>query len=277
MDSFLELDGDRLHYRDDGVGPVLLMLHGNLTSSVFYADIIRELREDFRCVALDYPGFGRSTARPGFGYTIAEQINVVARFVTHLNLQDVTPVMWEWGGPIGFALAARDPGRYRAFVIANTWAWPLAPGDRNEWFARVASSPVVGRAVCAFPYLADIALRAAHRRRRLTAVEIQERRRPFATSVGRGRVVTFAREVVAARPVLETVERALPTLAQLPVLIIWARNDMAFGDEVKRRFESIFSNRVTIELDGVGHHVMDDAPDDVARAIRSWHAQMLRV
>ncbi len=61
---FLDLDGHRVHYVDEGAGPTLLLLHGNPTWSFVYRDVIQRLRDEFRCIALDYPGFGLSDAGP---------------------------------------------------------------------------------------------------------------------------------------------------------------------------------------------------------------------
>ena len=67
---FIELGGSRVHYVDEGEGPVLLLLHGNPTWSFLYRHLVGRLRHRFRCVALDYPGFGLSTAPPGYGYAL---------------------------------------------------------------------------------------------------------------------------------------------------------------------------------------------------------------
>ena len=71
------MDGARVHYVDEGDGPPLLLLHGNPTWSFLYRDVIRGLRDRFRCIALDYPGFGLSQAPPGYGFTPAEHARVV--------------------------------------------------------------------------------------------------------------------------------------------------------------------------------------------------------
>lgn len=86
-----------MHYVDEGDGPTLLMLHGNPTWSFLYRDMIAALRSQFRCVALDYPGFGLSSAAAGYGFTAAEHADVVEAFVAHLDLTDVTPVVQDWG------------------------------------------------------------------------------------------------------------------------------------------------------------------------------------
>jgi haloalkane dehalogenase len=50
---FVNIDGHTVHYVDEGSGPTLLLLHGNPTWSFVYRDVIRTLRDEFRCIALD--------------------------------------------------------------------------------------------------------------------------------------------------------------------------------------------------------------------------------
>src|SRR3954451_5489658 len=70
---YADVDGARVHYVDEGSGPTLLLLHGNPTWSFLYRDVIAGLRDCFRCIALDYPGFGLSRAAPGLVYSAAER------------------------------------------------------------------------------------------------------------------------------------------------------------------------------------------------------------
>jgi len=56
----VEIDSARPHYVDEGSGPVLLFLRGAPNWSFFYREFIRDLCSDFRCVALEFPGFGLS-------------------------------------------------------------------------------------------------------------------------------------------------------------------------------------------------------------------------
>jgi haloalkane dehalogenase len=87
---FLNLDGHRIHYIDEGNGPTLLFLHANLLWSFQYRHIIEPLRARFRCIALDYPGFGLSEARPGFIMTLADHSNLVEHFIHALYLNEIT-------------------------------------------------------------------------------------------------------------------------------------------------------------------------------------------
>jgi len=69
---FKDINGSLVHYLDEGSGPPLILLHGNPTWSFLYRDIITGLRDRYRCIAVDYPGFGLSRTAPTYGYTPAE-------------------------------------------------------------------------------------------------------------------------------------------------------------------------------------------------------------
>jgi haloalkane dehalogenase len=120
--NFIELDGHTIHYLDEGCGPTLLMLHGNPTWSFLYRHLIAALRGRFRCVAMDYPGFGLSTAAEGYEPLPERHASVVEAFVRALDLKKFTPIVQDWGGPIGLSVAGRDPSRVERLVILNTWA-----------------------------------------------------------------------------------------------------------------------------------------------------------
>src|SRR5919198_4515276 len=78
----------RMHYVDEGSGTPILMCHGNPTWSFLYRGVITRLRERFRCIAVDYPGFGLSDRPDGYGYTPAEHAAVVGELVRELDLSE---------------------------------------------------------------------------------------------------------------------------------------------------------------------------------------------
>jgi pimeloyl-ACP methyl ester carboxylesterase len=106
---FVDIDGHVVHYVDEGDGPVLLLLHGNPVWSFVYRDVITRLRDRMRCVALDYPGFGLSSAADGYSFLPGEHAAVVERFIQTLHLSDITLMVNDWGGPIGLSVAGRHP------------------------------------------------------------------------------------------------------------------------------------------------------------------------
>ena len=128
-----------LHYVDEGEGRPLLLLHGNPTWSFLYRHLIRELRDGFRCIAVDYPGFGLSERPPGYAYTPAEHARVIGELVDSLQLDGFILMGHDWGGPIGTSLAAARAERIAGLVLGNTWFWP--PDRRGRIFSAAMSSP----------------------------------------------------------------------------------------------------------------------------------------
>lgn len=115
----------RVHYIDEGPrqGPVALLLHGMPTWSYLYRDVIPPLvQAGYRCIAPDHLGFGRSDKPTDVHwYTIARHVEVLTSLMTALDLDDVTLVCQDWGGPIGLAQAVMMPSRFARLVIMNTW------------------------------------------------------------------------------------------------------------------------------------------------------------
>lgn len=265
----LDVDGCRLHYIDEGRGPVMLLLHGNPTWSFLYRHLVARLVHRFRCIALDYPGFGLSSSRPGYGFTPAEHAAVVERFVAELGLDSFTPVVHDWGGPIGLAVASRHPERVRALVITNTFAWPV-DGDRHfELFSRLMGGAVGRLAIRRANAFVNVMVPAGTRRR-LSPVEMAHYRAPFPTPDARMPTYVFPREILASREFLAEVEAGLPRLAHLPTLLAWGGKDVAFRATERHRFEAVFPRHHSVVFEHARHYIHEDVPDELAAAIEEW-------
>jgi haloalkane dehalogenase len=270
------VDGCWLHYLDEGAGPALLLLHGNPTWSFLYRDIIKGLAGRHRCVALDYPGFGLSVARAGYGFTPAEHSRIVEQFVSALNLTDLTVMVQDWGGPIGLGFAGRWPDLVRALVIGNTWAWPVDGDPRLERFAKLAGGPVGGFIIRNFNAFVNLALPTGVRRHRLRPEVMAAYRGPFPTRSSRAPTHVFPGEIVRSRPFLAEVEAGLARLTDRPVLIVWGDRDIAFREKERQRFERVFPRHRTVILRGAGHYIQEDAAGEIVAAITDWHAALVR-
>lgn len=174
---FVELDGHVVHYVDEGTGPILLMLHGNPTWSFLWREVIGALRDDFRCIALDYPGFGLSTAKPGYRYLPEEHAEVVTSFVDELGLTGATLVGQDWGGPIGLAVGQRRPGNFGRLVLANTWAWPTNGDLYFEFLSRIGGAGPLRFLARHMNLVVNTFVPLGHRRRKPTEAEMTHYRR----------------------------------------------------------------------------------------------------
>ncbi len=271
---FLDVAGCRVHYVDEGQGPPLLLLHGNPTWSFLYRHLIAGLADRFRCLALDYPGFGLSTASAGYDYTPAAHAGVVEAFLLALDLTGVTVMGQDWGGPIGLGVAARHPARFRALIAGNTFAWPVGDVPRLALFSRFIGGPPGGVLIRRFNAFVNVGLPLGVRRRRLAPAVMAAYRGPFARPASRAPIRVFARELLTGRDFLAAVEAGLPRLAGLPALLVWGDRDPAFRAPERRRFERAFPRHRTVILRGAGHFIQEDAPGDLVAAIGAWSGEL---
>ena len=259
----------RVHYVDEGAGPTLLLLHGNPTWSFLYREIIKELRSQFRCIALDYPGFGLSVAPAGYGFTPAEHADVVEDFVKQLDLGAVTMMVQDWGGPIGFAVATRHPDRFARFVIGNTWAWPKSDLG-TQAFSRVLGSPLGRYLIERRNFFVERILPSGVRRTHLSDAVMNAYRGPFPTPESRRPVSVFPREILNSRPFLADIAAGLPRVADRPALLCWPTSDVAFREPERKHWEELFPDHRTVLLRGAGHFIQEDAPQEIVTAVREF-------
>ncbi|MDF0529433.1 alpha/beta fold hydrolase [Tsukamurella sp. 8J] len=270
---FVDVGGNTVHYVDEGSGPTLLFLHGNPTWSFLWRDTIRALSGDFRCIALDFPGFGLSTPRPGYRYLPEEHADVLAGFADALGLEGATLIGQDWGGPIGLATALRRPALAKRLVLANTWAWPVNGDLYYEAFSRIGGNAPMQFLVRRINLLVNTFIPTGHRKRRPTADEMTHYRRALDTPERRQASAVLPGRILASRKFFEDIETGLPTLAQLPTLIVWGDADIAFRTQERERLETALPRHETVIVHGASTYVESDAPEEFIGAIRAWHPQ----
>ena len=259
----------RLHYIDEGSGPLLLFLHGNPTWSFLYRDIIRALRDRFRCVAIDYPGFGLSAAPRNYGFTPEEHSLIVEQFVLKMGLSSITMMVQDWGGPIGFGVAVRHPELFSAFVVGNTIAWPLNDPFMEMFSRFMGAAP--GRYLCVERnFFVNKLIPLGVRRKKLPEAVMEAYRGPFSDKEDRKATYIFPREYLGSLDYLKRVEAGMPALRNLPALIIWGERDTAFRKAQRNKFENLFVSHQTVILKRAAHFIQEEAPDEIAEAIGKW-------
>jgi haloalkane dehalogenase len=271
---FVELDGTVVHYVDEGPGPILLMLHGNPVWSFVYRDVIAALRDRFRCIAVDFPGFGLSTGGPGYRYRAQDHADLLVSFLDRLDIAGLTLVGHNWGGPFGLYAAQQRPERFERLVLANTWAWPLNGDLSSEVFSRGMGNPI-GRALTTrLNLLVNYFIPSAHKRRKLSDAEMGHYRQAALTPERRHAAAMLPGELVGAREFFTSLVDRLGTVDKLPTLIVWADTDPIFTTKYRKRLEATFPNHTTTVLHGVGHFLQSDAPAEFSEAIEAWWADL---
>ncbi|NED99192.1 alpha/beta fold hydrolase [Phytoactinopolyspora halotolerans] len=122
---YVNVDGVRVFYRETGPagGLPLLLLHGFPTGSHQYRRLMDALGDRYRMIAPDYPGFGHTETPDGFSYTFDRLADVTEGFTRELGLDRFVLYMFDFGAPVGFRLATRDPDRIAGLIVQNANAY----------------------------------------------------------------------------------------------------------------------------------------------------------
>jgi pimeloyl-ACP methyl ester carboxylesterase len=268
---FADIDGKPIHYVDEGSGPALLLVSAGQWSFMF-RDAILRLRGQFRCVTLDFPGSGLSPDAPGHDHSVRANATILERFIDSLDLQDMTMVVHDVGGPIGFLIATKRPQRFRGLVISNTFGWPLADYPEVRRMLRVVSSPLFG-AVNSLTNIAALFTASAYGvGQNMSRADRRTFLGPWRSRRSRRATQQVLAGVLRIDPIMADIEASLRTrLADVPVLTLFGRKNDPYNWQ--SRFQQIFPDATRAGITEGRHFPFCDDPDGYGAQISSWWAE----
>jgi haloalkane dehalogenase len=265
---YLEQDGLRMHFVDEGAGEPVLLLHGEPTWGFLYRKMIPPLAGVARVIAPDYFGFGRSdkpTRLEDYSYDF--HYASIERLADELDLREATVVVQDWGGPIGFRLALERPDRVGRLVILNTGIGAGRPPS-EEWLRfrdfvrRVGTDLVPGQLVriTCVTELADGVVEAYNA--------------PFPTPESKAGILAFP-ELVPTELGHPSAARMLEVRAGLerwekPALVLFSDSDPIFTPAAAERLASRIPGAGPAEIvSGAGHFLQEEKGAEIAdRVVR---------
>ncbi len=268
--NWLDLDGVRYHYLDEGPrgAPAIIMLHGNPTWSFYYRTLIPTLSQTHRVIVPDHIGCGLSDKPQDYPYTLDQHIKNFKSLVEHLNLENFTLVVHDWGGVIGMGYAIDYHEKIDRFVVFNTAAFYL---KKLTVLIRMCRSNLFGgsvvRGLNAFARLATFMAMTDHKRmtRQVKAGYLA----PYNNWQNRIAIHRFVQDIPweADHPTRNTfmrIDRELQRLHNHPMLIVWGADDFVFTEnEFFAEWQRRFPEAETHVLKNAGHYVVEDAHERI--------------
>jgi haloalkane dehalogenase len=265
------VDGLRLAHIDVGEGPPILMLHGEPAWSFIWRKAIPPLVDSgYRCIAPDHAGCGRSDKPSDLAwYSLERHVALTSSLLDDLDLQSVSLVLHDWGGPIGLILAVTRPDRIARAVVLDTaldpsemwmsemWVKFREFVEHNEdlpvgWMMRATCHTDPGDEVIAgydAPFLgpeSKVAMRALP----LTIPRTDK-----------------TPDAVAA--LLDALNRD-----SRPIRIMWGENDHVLTMATAERFAASIGRRVDEWIPSAGHGLPEDQGELLGQRIAAWLTQV---
>jgi haloalkane dehalogenase len=269
---YVEQDGLRMHYVDEGSGDPVLLLHGEPSWGFLYRKLIPPLAGAARVVAPDYFGFGRSDKPIRVeDYSYDFHVESIRRLLEALDLRGISVVVQDWGGPIGLRLAVEQPDRFARIVVLNTGVGAgRAPSPEwlrfREFMRRVGTDIVPGQLV------------------RITCVNelpdevVAGYDAPFPTPESKAGVLAF--------PELVPTELDHPSAAKMldvrealarwdkPALVLFSDSDPIFTPAAAERMASRIPGAGPAEIvAGAGHFLQEERGEEIAERIVRFLAE----
>lgn len=263
------VDGVVMSYVDEGQGPAVLMVHGTPSWSFVYRHLVRGLREGFRCVVPDLPGFGLSDRPPGDEYRPEDQARRLSAFIDVLGLKDLTLVVHDFGGPIGLAHALDRPGNVRRLVLFNTWMWSLAGDRRYERPARLMSSALGRLLYERLGFSVNVLWRQAVRDARYTPAIHAHYTAALRDRAARHATWIYARELLGSSAWFHELWQRRDRLVSIPALLVWGMRDPAFASALPR-WRAAFTKAEVVEWPDVGHAPQEVRGPEAAALVRRF-------
>ena len=222
----------------------------------------------FRCLVPDLFGYGLSEHPVGFQFTASEHADALLAFVQALGLEELIVLGQDWGGPIALRVATQMPNSIRGVVLGSTFAWRSTGVTR--WIGHVLRLPAAQRYMVTGEHFIERVLRLA--RTRLTSEELDHYRLVAATPDLRAAKAVLPRQLIDAGDWLDSLEtEVVRTLGTKRSLLIHPQKD-AFAASYVRRLARMLPDHVILKLPHAGHFFQEDAPAEVALAVRDRFA-----
>lgn len=265
--NYFDINGHKLHYLDEGQGETVLFVHGTPSWSFDFRNVIKRLSPGFRCVAIDHMGFGLSDKPEHYDYSTQNHSRTLEEFVRKKNLENITLVVHDFGGPIGLNFAIQHPEKIKNLVILNSWLWSSKEDPDFIRLSRILKSPLLPFLYRYLNFSPRFILPQSFGDHKISKHLLKQYTRPFADKTQRNGALAFARSLLNDQEWFEELWRKKEAISTKPVLFIWGMKDPVIKPRYLDKFVSGFPDSKVIRMEASGHFPQEEEPERAAEAI----------
>jgi pimeloyl-ACP methyl ester carboxylesterase len=276
---YLDLNGLKYHYIDEGEGEPIVMVHGNPTWSFYYRELIKSLSGHYRSIVPDHIGCGLSD-KPGvtdYDYRLHSRVDDLDNLLDTLAIHEkITLILHDWGGMIGMAYALRHPEKIRRLVVMNTAAFLPPRSKRIPVRLSIIrrSGPLGALAVLGFNLFAVGALFMASKKG-LTAEVKKGLTAPYNCWKNRIATLKFVQDIPLTEKdpsyrLVKQIDDQLQILSKLPLLICWGEHDFVFDHDYLSEWQHRFPEAEVHRFPDAGHYVLEDVSEKIVPLINDF-------
>ena len=268
--NFFEINGQKMHYIDEGDGNVILYIHGTPSWSFDFRKVIQKLKSGSRCIAIDHIGFGLSDKPENYDYSTINHALTLEKFIQHMQLENITLVLHDFGGPIGFHYAINHPEKVKSIVVLNSWLWSSEDDPEFKKASKILQNPLLPFLYKRLNISPRFILPKSFGDKKLSKKTVKQYTKPFANHKQRNGALAFAKSLLNDQYWFEDLWGKRKIVSHKPVLFIWGMRDPVISSRNLEKFEEGFPESTTTKLNTSGHFPQEEEPAKVADAIRRF-------
>jgi len=270
----------KIHYIDEGEGDPILFLHGNPTSCYLWRNIIPYLIPRGRCIAPDLIGMGKSD-KPDIEYRFFDHVKYIEGFIEKLGLKNVTLVIHDWGGALGFYYAMRHEDNVKGIAFMEpvfTPQWVVTSDEALDLF-KAFRTPELGWKLITEKNLFVEGVLPNSIVRGLTEAEMERYREPFLDPDSRKPIWRFPNDLPIDGEPADVFEAATAfnewaKASNTPKLLFYAQPGAIFPEEVVRWCRDNLKNLETIDIGPGSHFIQEDNPHKIGLETSKWYQSL---
>lgn len=267
---FHTVNGHKLHYIDEGRGEAIVFVHGTPSWSFDFRHLVKGLSNDYRCIAIDHIGFGLSDKPEEYDYTTQRHARTLTDFLLARELGDITLVLHDFGGPIGFDFALRYPEKIKRIVILNSWLWSSENDPAFAKMKRMLKSPLLPFLYRNLNFSARFILPKSFGAKKLDRRIRKQYTQPFADRTQRNGTLAFAHSLLNDQAWFESLWERRSVLTGKPVCLIWGMKDPVILPHNLEQFIEGFPGAEVHRLPACGHFPQEEEPEATLKAMRAF-------
>ena len=259
-------DGIRTHFKDEGSGPAILLVHSSLGDLKDWDGWVATLAEDYRVVRLDLPAFGITGPVPSGNYSIDRYLALIDSLMDHLGIGRFAIAGTSYGGLVAFRYAGTRTDRVTALILQNSAG--IEYGGRGGTAERERDVAATFKPTRATRDSLSEALNMIINDPAKVTPELVARKTDYANVVGRD-WESFAASRLYERG---NPERVLGHV-RAPSLVLWGGNSKALSVSTAQVFADALSNAEVVQkiiYEGGGHLLHIERPEQTARDVKAF-------
>jgi haloalkane dehalogenase len=269
--KYLNIQGVDLHYIDEGKGDVLLFVHGTPSWSFDYRKMIKPLSKNYRCVALDHIGFGLSDKPKNYNYSPQHHSQNLKILIEHLALKNITFIVHDFGGVIGFDYALKNAENIKKIVVLNSWLWDSSNDKAYQKLRPILKSPLLPFLYLYLNFSPKFLIpQSFANKKRLSPKIHQQYILPFSSKNERRGMLAFAYSLLNDQQWFESLWKEISVLKNKPILFIWGMKDSFVTPNYLKKFASAFHQSSILEIEDCGHFPQEEQPEIVLARLEKF-------